>query len=125
MQESLAHLDNRSRYNSVQGINDEKAPQATLPSAAAATGLEVQTRRLRLGDASNGLDLNDDFTSVSDTASAVMTGHSERNGKAPIRASKTNGDSAAQSAEGAIVEDQEFDGMLDELNKDLPPHACR
>lgn len=71
--------------------------------------LAARTQKLRLEDVDD-----DDASSVvtsTDTESVVHAGN--------------HSSAHAQTAKGSVVEDQEFDGMLENMNADLPPHACR
>lgn len=57
-----------------------------------------------------------------DETGQVTGPHTNGAGNANAAASKN---SLSSKAAGAIIEDNDFDESVEELNRDLPPHACR
>ena len=128
MQESFHPFDNHDQYTHATGNGAETASRVTATQAAA-SGLEFKTSKLSLDD-SNGLSKNRSYGQENGAESGVdhaSLDSASISGKASssIGSGRINGTVKNQTAGGALVEDQEFDGTLDDLNKDLPPHACR
>lgn len=102
MQNSLAQLDSQSPYSHASTTDES--------TAAATSALADRMERLGMGQAG--------------ATNAHANGPNVGNGAAATAASAGHS-SLSSKAAGALIEDNDFDESLDELNRDLPPHACR
>lgn len=102
MQDRFGHLDSQSQYSHASTTDDSNASTSALTDRLDKMALEGGSQ---------------------DTAAH----HHHANGNHAHNADAPGGHNALSSkaAAAAIIEDNDFDDSVEELNRDLPPHACR
>lgn len=137
--DSFSHLEGASEYNfddlaslhsgttslsrSTTASQDRSALTKQNLEKSAAVSSQNRIDGLSGADAEaiakiSNLDLNlDDLGPGAQDGAGPSAGASGVNGKVA-----GNGDVGMT---GLVLDEQDFDGVLDDLNRDLPPHACR
>jgi len=104
MQDRLGHADSHSQYSHTS--------TADYDATASTAALTERLDRLGIGQIGN----------ANVSSGKPINGSSANNGNAAASAGHT---SLSSKAAAALIEDNDFDDSIEELNHDLPPHACR
>lgn len=103
MQDRFGHLDSQSQYSHASTTDDSNASTSALADKLDKMALEGGGQ----DTAAHRQHANGNHAHNADVAG----GHNALSSKA--------------AAAAALIEDNDFDDSVEELNRDLPPHACR